>query len=295
MAYLSGPVHSLADFQLEYAGLLMGAGTAYDLPPTWTFFDSAPVKSMEQQRPWGDGSWAGPDFADVATWQVPVEVVAAGGVTFPAAIAALMQACSISKASRPLWVKVPGFEARGIRARTAQRSLPMDLGWGQYTLGAVQWRAPYPVWQSLPRQLTLKPSTGTAGLDFPLFTAYGGSSSPVLDYGLATAAAYAGIVTNAGNVDAPPVAVVTGPTNGWQLTLDGHIVASSMVLGAQDVVTVDYASGRAQLSSFGSAPVDRTTQLSGRDFAPVPAGGISTVTFAGTGGSAAFTTADLWR
>jgi hypothetical protein len=295
VAYLSGPVHQLADFQLEYAGLLMGPGTAYDVPPTWSFLDSSPVRSMEQARVWGDGSWAGPDFADVATWQMPVELVAAPGVTFPQAVLGLMRAFTIAKASRPLWVKIPGMDVRGIPARTAQRSIPIDLGWGQYSLGAVQWRAPGGVWQTLPRTLTLQPSTGPAALDFPLFATYGGSSTPVLDFGLATAAAYAGVLTNGGNTDAPPVVQVTGPTSGWQVTIDGHIVASSAVLGAQDVVTVDYATGRAQLSSYGSTPVDRTTQLSSRDFASVPAGGTSTATFAGTGGTAVITTADLWR
>ena len=34
-----------------------------------------------------------------------------------------------------------------------------------------------------------------------------------------------------GNTDAPPYVQVFGPTNGWQVTIDGHIVASSAVLG----------------------------------------------------------------
>lgn len=295
MAYLTGPTRTLADFQVEYAGLLLGPGTPYDLPPTWTFLDSPPVKSMDTAKPWADGSWSGPDFADVIAWQIPVELAPDAGVSFADALSAYERTIAIAKASRPLWVKLPGRPVRGIPARVNQRSLPIDLGFGQLIAGAVQWRAPNPIWQSLPRTVTLTPATSPAGLDFPLFDP-AGADIAVLDFGAGGAASYAQVISNAGNTDAPPAAVATGPTAGFQVTINGRIVAYSDTLLAGDTVSLDWATGRAYLSVSGSAPVDRTYLLTARDFSGViPAGGSATVTFAGTGGTCAVTTADLWR
>jgi hypothetical protein len=297
MGYLSGPVNSLTDFQVEYAGLLMGPGTPYGLPPTWTFLDSAPARTTDTARAWGDGSWSGPDFADTATWQLPIEISPIPGIPFAAAVMQLRAVLAISQASRPLWVKIPGMALQGIRAKCTQRSIPIDHGFelGTLAVGAVQWRAPNPVWQSMPRANTLSPATNAAGLGFPLFTAYTGTGA-VLDYGVTAAAPYAAVLTNSGNTAAAPVAVVSGPTAGFQLAVDGHIVAYSDTLSGTDQVTVDWATGRAYLSAAGSSPVDRTYLLTARDFTGlVPPSGSATVTYAGTGGTAVVTSADLWR
>ncbi|WP_043993548.1 hypothetical protein [Leifsonia xyli] len=74
MGYLTGPVNTLADYQVEFNGFLMRPGTAYDLPPGCDFFDMAAIKTMDQQRVWADGSWSGPDFAGVLTPTLPMNV-----------------------------------------------------------------------------------------------------------------------------------------------------------------------------------------------------------------------------
>jgi hypothetical protein len=171
---------------------------------------------------------------------------------------------------------------QGIRAKCTQRSIPIDHGFelGTLAVGAVQWRAPNPIWQSMPRTVVLTPATNAAGLGFPLFAPYTGTAA-VLDYGITVAAAYGAVLTNSGNV---------------QIAVDGHAISYSDTLAATDQVTIDWATGRAYLSTSGSAPVDRTYLLTARDFTGlVPAGGAVAITYAGTGGSAAVTSADLWR
>lgn len=294
---LTGPSNTLTDFQAEFDGFLLGPGTPFTFEPNLDWLDMPALKTMDQARVAADGSWSGPDFADVRTITATIDISASPAAVFQAACAAYLQQFGVQTADLPLWMKLPGFPVMGIGARVTKRTLPIDIGFELSTLAtaAVQWRSPNPAWQSLPRTTVLKPSTGASGLDFPLFTTWTTSTGNVLDFGVTSIGAYAAILTNAGNTDAAPLVAVQGPTNGWQITLDGHVIASTVPLAPNEVMTIDFATGRAQLSSYASSAVDRTYQLSSRDFAVVPAGGHSTITYTGTGGTATVTTADLWR
>ena len=87
MGYLSGPVNALTDYQIEFNGFLLGPGTAYDVPPTWDFLDMAALKTMDSARVWADGSWSGPDFADVLLPTVSLGIGGASQAAFTAAVA----------------------------------------------------------------------------------------------------------------------------------------------------------------------------------------------------------------
>lgn len=294
---LSGPVNALTDFQAEFNGLLMGPGTPYDFPPSLDWLDMPAVKTMDQARTGADGSWSGPDFADVRTITATVEIKAAPVSAFEAACVAYLQHFPVQTTDRPLWMKLPGFPIMGIGARVSKRTLPIDIGFelGTIATAAVQWRAPNPAWQSVARSASLQPGTATSGLHFPLFLPYSGSGT-YLDFGTTSQAATSATLTNAGNTPARPYVTVSGPIlGGFTVAIDGHPVTYSADLASGDIVTIDYATGRATLSSGGSAAVDRTYLLTARNFTSIPAGGSSTVTFGAASGTCTVTTADLWR
>lgn len=294
MGYLSGPVNTLADFQIEFNGFLLGPGTAYDIPPTWDFLDMAALKTMDSARVWADGSWSGPDFSDVLLPTITLGISGASQSAFTAAVVALRNILSPATAAAPLWVKLPGMAVMGVAAKTNKRAIPVDMTWnGNFSEAAVQWRCPDPAWQSVPRAVTLAATSAVvSGLSFPLgVPASGTYTSPgALDFGSTVVASSGSTLTNAGNSPAWPVAVLTGPTTApATVIIDGNQVTYSQIIPAGQSVTVDYKTGRATLTGG----IDRTYALTARAFSPVAA--TSAVFYSAIDGTAAVTVADIWR
>ena len=294
VGYLGTPINSLADYQVEFNGLLMGPGTAYDIPPVWNFLDLAALKTMDQSRVWADGSWSGPDFADVLLPSMAVEVKGATAALFASALQALMAAFGPMLTPAPLWVKLPGMPAVGIAAKTNKRTIPIDLTWnGNFSQAAVQWRCPDPAWQSVSRSIILAASgTSVSGLAFPLFvSASGAYTQPgALDFGSTTRSSSAGTLTNSGNSLAWPVVVLAGPTTlPATILIDGNAVTYSQPIPAGQAVTIDYKSGYAVLTGN----VDRTYALTSRVFSAVSSS--SSVFYTADGGNATITVADVSR
>jgi hypothetical protein len=301
MGFLTGPVNTLADFQVEYNGLLLGPGTPFDIPPSADFLDMAAIKTMDQTRVWADGSWSGPDFADVLLPTLTVEISDITAAAFQADVTAFRNAFAPQLTPQPLWVKLPGMPAQGIPAKVNKRSLPIGLEWnGSFTTAAIQWRCPDPAWQSLPRSLSLA-ATGAAvsGLVFPLFTPASGTYAAPgsLDFGSTSTSSSSGTLTNAGNTPAWPVVTVTGPCPGFTIQIDGNVVTYNQAIPAGQTVTVDYRAGTATLAGG----IDRTYALTARQFSAVPpasTAGVpstSSVFFSAITGSAIIATADIWR
>ena len=294
MGYLTGPVNTLADYQVEYNGFLLGPGTAYDIPPVWNFLDLAALKTMDQARVWADGSWSGPDFADVLLPSMAVEVKGSTAALFTAAVQALQGAFAPNYVAVPLWVKLPGMPAMGIPAKTNKRNIPIDLTWnGNFSQAAVQWRCPDPQWQSVPRTVTLVGSgSAVSGLVFPMFNIFTGTyvAPGVADFGSTVTSSASALLTNSGNTPAWPVAVISGPTIlPATVTVDGNAVTYSQSIPAGQSVTIDYKTGRATLTGN----VDRTYALTSRMFTAVSSS--SSVFFSADGGSATVTVADVSR
>jgi hypothetical protein len=241
MGYLTGPINTLTDFQVEFNGFLMGNGTPYEIPPTCDFLDMAAIKTMDQQRTWADGSWSGPDFADVVLPSMPVEISGATLAAFQANVAAFRNAFVPQTAPTPLWVKLPGMAVQGIPAKANKRSMPIGLEWnGGFTAAAVQWRCPDPAWQSLPRSLVLAGgSAGSSGMVFPLFTQ---ASPPVARTNLVTnpnfEAGVAGWTPQLGATIVQETATPLAGTASAQLTGAGGNVFSGFPVTAGDTVTI---------------------------------------------------------
>lgn len=294
MGFLSQPVASLTDFQMEFGGMLMGPGTDYDFQPGLDWLDLGAVKTVDTPRDYADGSRSGPDYADVKILTADIEIWGDSPAEFQAACLAYINRFTVQADDIAFWQKIPGFPVLGIGAKVTKRTLPITLGvdLGNLAVGSVQLRAVNPVWQSLARTVLLASSASlTAGLVAPLgATAAGGVG--VLDAGLASSVSFSAALANAGNTAAWPSVTVSGPCpGGFTITVDGNAVTYGLDVLAGQTVTVDYLLGTATLGDGA----DRTYGLTARSFSPVQPGGASTVAFIAASGSAAVTTADMWR
>lgn len=296
MGFLTGPVHTLTDWNVEYNGFLIGPTTQFEVPQGGTdILDMAAVKTMDVSRVWADGSFSGPDFSDVLLPQVQVEIGGTSLANFQANVAAFRGAFSPQAAGLPLWVKVPGMPPLGVLAKPHKRSIPADWGWnaGLITAG-LQFRCTDPWWQSVPRTVLLAAAGGqVSGLVFPMFNVASGTYAVpgVADFGSTSTVAASAVLTNAGNTPAWPVVFIPGPWPGGSIFLGGQAVTYTGTLQASDSLVIDYATGLATLN--GS--VDRTYNLTSRQFTSVPAGGSVSVFFSAPSGTAQVTTADIWR
>lgn len=297
MGYLTGPVNNLIDYQVEFNGLLLGYPTQYEIPQGGhDFLDLAAVKTMETQRIWADGSFAGPDYSDVLLPQMQVEVGGSSLTNFQANVTALRNAFTIQATDLPLWFKMPGMPVMGMPVRVHKRSIPADWGWnGGLITCAFQFRAPTsPAWQSVPRTVTLAAAGSTvSGLVFPMFNVASGTYAVpgVADFGSTGVGSSSGVLTNAGNAPAWPVVTVPGPSSGFTVQVGTGYVTYAGTLGASDSLVIDFATGLATLN--GTA--DRTYLLTSRQFLPVPAGGSLSVFFTSPSGTCTVQTADIWR
>ena len=260
----------------------------------WNFLDLAALKTMDQARVWADGSWSGPDFADVLLPDMTVDIYASSAAQFALNVLALRAAFVPVVTAVPLWVKLPGMPAMGIPAKTNKRSIPVDLTWaGNLSRAAVQWRCPDPQWQSVSRTITLVAAgTSVSGMVFPLFAPATGSyvQPGALDFGSTTTSTSAGILTNSGNTVAWPLVALNGPTTlPATITIDGNTVTYSQAIPPGQTVTIDYKTGTAMLTGG----VDRTYALTSRQFSAVSSS--SPVFYTADGGNATVTVADMSR
>lgn len=301
MAYLSGPVNTLTDFQCEYDGLLMGPGTAYGVPPH-QLLDMAAIKSMDTARTGGDGSWSGPDFADVLTFPLDIEVFGSPQYVFDAAAAALEQVVYPRTEAHGFWYKLPSRPVRGIPAKPNRRHLPVDITWERgLSIAAVEFRATDPRWQSVPRAASVAAgTTQRGGLVFPMFKRLSGANGKA-DFG-SSGGSSTTTLANGGNTDAWPYAVITPPaagiTTGFTVTIAGHSVTYAGTVGSGQQVVLDYFAGTAGLMNAGdpTSLVDRTILCTARDWWPVARRSSAVIGFYGpAGASAAITIADMWR
>jgi hypothetical protein len=300
VAYLTGPVNTLTDFQCEFSGLLMGPGTPYGLPPH-QLLDMATVKKMDTARIGRDGSWSGPHYADFLAFTLDIEVFGSPQSLFDAAAAALEGVVFPQISPQPFWYKLPNRPARGIGVRPVKRHLPVDITWERgLSIASAEFEAPDPRWQSLPRTSTV--AAGTAqrgGLVFPVFKRLSGPNGKA-DFG-STGSSSSQTLTNVGNSDAWPYVTVTPPTagitTGFSITVAGHTVTYSGAIGSGQQVVLDSFAGTAGLINAGDLTswVDRTYLLTARDWAPVPARSSASLSFYAAGGTAAATIADMWR
>jgi hypothetical protein len=191
------------DGQIEYRGLLLGAGTPYPWVQLDGWITDQPgIETGNQPRPAGHGSWAGSMHAGErrVTFQHRVRTPDLHG-----AVQELAMATRLTDEEHPLVIQLHGVK-RVAWARCVNRSLPIDLSYavGVVPKAVVQWEATDPRIYS---HDILTASTGLprpgAGFTYPL--------TYPLDYGDAGNPGSLQAV-NAWDADTPPTLTVTGDT-----------------------------------------------------------------------------------
>lgn len=279
----------LDDYQISYCGLTMGNGTPWDIAPPADLLGLQSVRPMEQARAYGAGSWAGPDYADVATLSIPVELAADTDDAFTQQAALFTQAFSVKSAPVPLWVKVPGFPQYCIACTMSKRPMPMDSTYGRYMAATLELRAAHPAKQGIPRMLrlaTFGSGAASAGLRFPLFAAPG----HVMDFGPVPQSPNNGIVATSGTAPAFPQALIsiTASASYIELLVGGQEIRFVYPLRPGDRLVFDWADGSATLN--GS---DRSLNLACSGFAPVTGASVALLVSDGQA-TCEITYADRW-
>ncbi|MEU8519780.1 phage tail protein [Streptomyces sp. NPDC048577] len=243
------------DGQIQWAGLLMGPGTPYPVDRTgitgWDdlpTLDTGDIPRPDRHGSWPGARWAQPRLVGATVWLLPEDASRAREVTsdFRAATGA-------EGGERWLAVRLHG-ETLAVRARVSRRVVPQDRSYlhGGTSRTSLQWTATDPrrFGAELRQGRTVLPRTepglvwGSAvanGLEFPLD--WGGTGS-------------AGSLTavNAGSAASHPVVEFRGPLRRPTLTRlsDGRQLQYDIVLGPQDVLTVDTEAGTVLLNGSAS-------------------------------------------
>lgn len=250
---MSGLVTS--DFQWEFDGLLLGAGTPYGITAAPGFMDLSGTRANFTPRARAHGGFTEPHFGGGAVLDLEFDISATSATSFQAAVLALEANTYPQPTTRPLWFQLPGHGLRTMQVQCIRRTVPLDVPFvfGLVVKAALQFYAPDP----LKYGATITASTG-------LPTTSGGLVYP-LSYPLAYGTTATGRITaqNVGSAATYPVFTVTGPQDaaGFQITSveDGITLQYNGPLGATDQVVIDTHTGsvllngsdRRQLLSFG--------------------------------------------
>lgn len=202
-----------ADGQIEWQGLLLGAGTPYRWRNLEGWLDLPDVRDADTDRPDTHGAFLGQLFAGRRLITYTWVTRGVDRASFPDAVNALRAATTIGDGSEhPLVVALHG-RRHMVLARCIRRTLPTDRAYAiGYATGAIQWRATNPRILELPQltATTRLPAPRTSGVAFPLVF-------PV-SFGAATPPGGELLLTNRGNEAAQPVWRITGPVLGPAIT-----------------------------------------------------------------------------
>lgn len=234
------------DGQIEWAGTLLGATTAYRWLELTGWEDLPGLDSGSVLRPVRHGAWPGRRYAQerVVTWTATISLPSALATDFSAAVTAIRRATAVAsdETELPLVIRTKGGETLLCYAAVTTRIIPNNpqagVGRGQLSL---QWTASDPRRYGLvERSATIPQPVAGTGLVYPLVYP--------LVYGTA-AESGARTLTNAGDVATNPVLTVTGPcttpvvanlTTGRQLEV-------AVIVAAGEQLVIDTDAGTALL------------------------------------------------
>ncbi|MFG2330579.1 phage distal tail protein [Streptomyces sp. NPDC048604] len=238
------------DGQIQWAGLLLGPGTPYEIDRQGVtgWADLPGLDSADAARPTGHGAWPGARWAQPRTvtagvWLLPGAGPAAAGELLDA----FVRATHAEDAEQWLAVRMHG-RTTAVRARITQRALPTDRGFvtGGAARATVQWTATDPHRYALREELlSLSLPQYGSGLRYPL--------DYPLDYG-APAATGSGVAVNGGSAATSPRVVFTGPVTRPRLVnhTTGRALEYNLALAAGDRLVVDTVEGTVLLDDRAS-------------------------------------------
>jgi len=235
--------------QIEFNGLLLGAGTPY----RWVRlngWDSLPGLDLgDSPRPSEDGDFTGRGLLQARLPSLEGFLLADTTAWTEQLVALLRQRMDYSDTPAGLYVADSGG-TRWAPARVIARDLPHEP---QRTIGRVQfgiqWKCGRPAqFATTTRRVTLVVAAPSGGVAYP--TVY------PIDYGDPGTSGDT-VLTNAGDRAAPAVVTFTGPGRGHALRVGDAFVRIDQHLADGDQLVVDTGEGTVTLNE-----VDRSTWLS---------------------------------
>ncbi|GAA1152120.1 hypothetical protein F4556_004064 [Kitasatospora gansuensis] len=216
------------DGQVQWAGLLMGPGTPYQITADGiTGWEDLPgLSSSDVPRPTAHGAWPGARWAQPRTVTATVWVLPPSGGAPDDALATLLAVTAPAPdgdGERWLTVRLRG-ETLACRARVAQRTVPVDRTYARQgaTRVVLQWTANDPR-RVEPARLTVVSGLPEpeAGLEWNLTWGQRDPANPSwesLDWGVLPGTGDL-LVRNEGSAPAQPVITITGPVVRPRLTV----------------------------------------------------------------------------
>ncbi|AJF66765.1 phage distal tail protein [Streptomyces vietnamensis] len=236
------------DGQIQWAGLLIGPGTPFNVDRTglqgWE--DLPEYDSSDADRPTSHGAWPGSRYAKPRKISGTIVLIPEFNGAAEA-VRALRQSLALLDEERWLTVRLHG-ELLAVRARIAQRVVPADQGFA--TQGSsrmsIQWLASDPRRYGVNEQsASTTPPQPESGLTWPL--------TWPLNWGQAKSTGDA-VAENTGSAATHPVIVFRGPCSMPTVTerVSKRRLRYAIDLAAGDELVVDTANGTVMLNNTAS-------------------------------------------
>ena len=251
-------------FQYQYAGLLLGDGTSYEVVKVVGLDDLPNLRNQSVSRARDHGYWFGGKFADTRLVQFEVDIVGVDDATFRANVEALTAATVIVQAESALVFQLPGMAGnRQLNCVPIKRMLPAEINYRFHAGRATVWfEAVDPrIYDATLQSFTIPVGVPASGLSFnatPNFTFGTGGTT-----GVVTA-------TNAGNFATRPVVVINGPVDNPTIenTTAGKHLTFAISLLNTDTLTVDLDARSVLLNGTASRRSTMSTDSQWWEIAP---------------------------
>lgn len=265
------------EWQVDFAGVLLGPGTRYPVGEI-TGFGTPQVRSQDVELPTEDGAFPGVDYYGTQTVTIEAGIRTPGDPGAAAdALAELKQAASdpatrkTAGALQTLRVFWPGREGpkRALGRVRAVESVSMAravFGWIPVSLA---FEVTDPVWHGEPEQQVILPLS--------LDDDQGGFTAPVtapITTGVANPVERPGWIANAGDLPAWPSLRIKGPVVNpriW-ITETGRVLDLSLTLGENDILQIDTRPGTRWVLRNGGNAATALSSASRLDLFQIPPG-----------------------
>ena len=255
----------VADYQLDVAGLLLGAGTSYELPDGVEGLGLPEVRTSDVPRPQDDGLFYGSDFLGKRTLTFRATILGDdpddAGVKMDA-LAAVWQPPEGSSANVPLTLEIPGQVSRVLFGRPRRLAFDLDNLKSGIVVATLQYDVADPRWYDAV-QSVLSTAAATSG----------GGRTYNRTYNMTYAAGGTGgnlTAINAGNRRTRPVLTITGPSNTPRVenVTAGRYLLFNLTLGVGDFLVVDLDARTVLLGGTASRYSSLSSGSSWWDLAP---------------------------
>ncbi|WP_105968403.1 phage distal tail protein [Streptomyces geranii] len=265
------------EWQVDFAGVLLGPGTRYPVGDI-TGFGTPQVRSQDVELTTEDGAFPGVDYYGTQTVTIEAGIRTPGDPGAAAdALAELKQAASdpetrkTAGALQTLRVFWPGRDGpkrvlgrvRGVEAVSMARAV---FGWIPVSL---VFEVTDPVWHGEPEQQVILP--------LALDDDQGGFTAPVtapITTGVANPVERPGWIANAGDLPAWPSLKIKGPVVNpriW-ITETGRVLELSLTLGESDILQIDTRPGTRWVLRNGGNAANALSSVSRLDLFQIPPG-----------------------